>query len=58
MAGVIDCFRILKAFIILFLCFFISNVVNQNRKMLEEMPAGSTSEAGKTTFRGLRFSGS
>ena len=26
--------------------------------MLEEMPAGSTSEAVKTTFRGLRFSGS
>ena len=46
---VIDYFRILKAFIIV----FFMNVLNQNRKELEEMLVGSNSNPVTTTLRDL-----
>ena len=50
--GLIDYFRILKALIILFLLFLCVNYVpNQNVKVLEEMLAGSSSDAVKTILR-------
>ena len=42
---VIDYFRILKAFLIF---FFMNNVPDQNGKKLEEILAGSNSDAVKT----------
>lgn len=51
---VIDCFRILKAIIILFLFFFMNNVPNKNSKVLEETVAGFNSYAAEKKLRGLR----
>ena len=53
---VIYYFRILKAFIILFL-FFKKQYPNrnQNGKVLEETLASSNSDAVKTTLRGQRY---
>ena len=53
--GVIDYFRILKAFTILFLFIFFLNVLNQGGKLLEEMLAGSNADALKITLKGLRY---
>lgn len=51
---VIDCFRILKAIIILFLFFLMNNVPNKNSKVLEETVAGFNSYAAEKKLRGLR----
>ena len=48
--GLIDYFRILKTFIIF---LFMSNVQNQNCKVLEEILGGSNSDTVKTTLSGL-----
>ena len=51
---VIECFRILKAFMILSYLIFMDNVLNQNEKALEETLACSSSKAVKTALGGLR----
>lgn len=52
---VIDCFRILKAIIILFLLFFfMNNAPNENGKALEETLAGFNSYSVEKKLRGLR----
>ena len=56
--GLIDCFRILKALIILFLFifFFLMNYVpNHNGKVLEETLADFDLDAVKTTWSGLHY---
>ena len=52
--GLLDYFKILKAFKILFLLFFCMNYVpNQSVKVLEETLAGFNSDDVKTTLRRL-----
>ena len=53
--GLLDYFRILKAFIILFLLFICMNyVLNQNGKVLGETLAGFNLDHVKTKLRRLR----
>ena len=56
LVGLLDCFTILKARIILFLLFVCINYVpNKNGKVLEETLPGFNSDDVKTTLRRLRF---